>query len=99
MVMKGVPEHLRSDNESEFAAKDLPKWPANTGAKTLYIEPGSPWENGYYESFNSKLRTSSSMENLLLDEKIVRGSRTLADPLPWHPTILLARLQITGTRR
>jgi hypothetical protein len=37
-------------------AKDLRKWLANTGAKTLYIEPGSPWENGYYESFNSKLR-------------------------------------------
>ena len=56
MVMKGVPEHLRSDNGSEFVAKDLRKWLANTGAKTLYIEPGSPWENGYCESFNSKLR-------------------------------------------
>ena len=56
MVMKGVPEHLRSDNGPEFVAKDLRKWLARTGAKTLYIEPGSPWENGFCESFNSKLR-------------------------------------------
>src|ERR1039458_8268321 len=56
MVMKGVPEHLRSDNGPEFVARDLRKWLAGTGAKTAYIEPGSPWENGYCESFNSKLR-------------------------------------------
>jgi putative transposase len=56
MVVKGVPEHIRSDNGPEFVAKDLRKWLADTGAKTLYIEPGSPWENGYCESFNSKLR-------------------------------------------
>ena len=56
MVMKGVPEHLRSDNGPEFVAKDLRKWLDKTGAKTLYIEPGSPWENGYCESFNSKIR-------------------------------------------
>ncbi len=56
MVWKGVPEHIRSDNGPEFVAKDLRKWLADTGTKTLYIEPGSPWENGYGESFNSKLR-------------------------------------------
>jgi putative transposase len=56
MVLKRVPEHLRSDNGPEFVAKDLRKWLAKTGAKTLYIEAGSPWENGYGESFNSKLR-------------------------------------------
>ncbi len=56
MVMNGVPEHLRSDTGPEFVAKDLRKWLAKTGAKTLYLEPGSPWENGYCESFNSKLR-------------------------------------------
>jgi putative transposase len=56
MVVKGVPEHLRSDNGPEFVARDLGKWLAKTGTKTLYIEPGSPWENGYCESFNSKLR-------------------------------------------
>jgi putative transposase len=56
MVAKGVPEHVRSDNGPEFVARDLRKWLAGTGAKTAYIEPGSPWENGYCESFNSKLR-------------------------------------------
>ncbi len=56
MVMKDVPEHLRSDNGPEFVARDLRKWLAKTGVKALYIEPGSPWENGYCESFNSKLR-------------------------------------------
>ena len=56
MVMKGVPKHIRSDNGPECVAKDLRKWLADTGAKTLCIEPGSPWENGNCESFNSKLR-------------------------------------------
>lgn len=55
MVEHGIPEHIRSDNGAEFVAKELRKWLARTGAKTLYIEPGSPWENGYCESFNSKL--------------------------------------------
>ena len=47
---------IRSDNGPEFMAKDQRKWLLSSGAKTLYIEPGSPWENGYCESFNSKLR-------------------------------------------
>ena len=55
MVIKGVPEQLRSDNGPEFVARDLRRWLADTGAKTLYIEPGSPGENGYCESFNLKL--------------------------------------------
>ena len=52
----GVPENIRSDNGAEFVAKELRKWLANVGTGTLYIEPGSPWENGYCESFNGKLR-------------------------------------------
>jgi transposase InsO family protein len=56
MLARGVPEHLRSDNGAEMTAKILRKWLGNIGAKTLYIEPGSPWENGYCESFNGKLR-------------------------------------------
>lgn len=56
MVMKGIPEYIRSDNHPEFVAKDLRTWLADTDAKTLYIEPGSPRENGYGESFNSKLQ-------------------------------------------
>jgi putative transposase len=50
MVMKGMPEHLRSDNGPEFVARDLRQWLENTGAKTMCIEPGSPWENGYCAS-------------------------------------------------
>jgi len=56
MIEHGIPEHIRSDNGPEFVAKELRRWLARIGAKTLYIEPGSPWENGYCESFNSKLR-------------------------------------------
>ena len=56
MIEHGIPEYIRSDNGPEFVAKELRKWLARTGTATLYIEPGSPWENGYCESFNSKLR-------------------------------------------
>jgi putative transposase len=56
MLEHGKPEHIRSDNGPEFVAKSLCQWLEATGTKTLYIEPGSPWENGYCESFNSKLR-------------------------------------------
>jgi len=55
-VEHGVPEHIRSDNGPEFVAKRVRKWLAGLGTRPLYIEPGSPWENGYCESFNSKLR-------------------------------------------
>jgi putative transposase len=56
MMARGVPEHVRSDNGPEMTSKAVRNWLANVGAQTLYIEPGSPWENGYCESFNSKLR-------------------------------------------
>jgi putative transposase len=56
MLMRGVPEHIRSDNGAEMAAKVVRSWLTQVGAKTLFIEPGSPWENGYCESFNGKLR-------------------------------------------
>jgi len=55
-IFRGIPEHIRSDNGSEFTAKEVRKWLARLGVKTLFIEPGSPWENGYVESFNGKLR-------------------------------------------
>jgi len=55
-ITEGVPEHIRSDNGSEFTAKSLREWIGSLGVKTAYIEPGSPWENGYNESFNGKLR-------------------------------------------
>ena len=56
MVKRGVPGHIRSDNGPEFAAQAVREWIAKVGAKTLFIERGSPWENGYNESFNGKLR-------------------------------------------
>jgi transposase InsO family protein len=55
-IEHGPPEYIRSDNGPEFTAKVVRKWLADIGVKTLFIEPGSPWENGYNESFNGKLR-------------------------------------------
>ena len=55
-ITEGVPGYIRSDNGSEFTAKSLREWIGSIGVKTAYIEPGSPWENGYNESFNGKLR-------------------------------------------
>ena len=56
MLWRGIPEHIRSDNGPEFVARKLRQWLGNLGTGRLYIEPGSPWENGYGESFNGKLR-------------------------------------------
>jgi transposase InsO family protein len=55
-ILRGVPEHIRSDNGSEFTARAVRKWLSGLGVKTLFIEPGSPWENGYIESFNGKMQ-------------------------------------------
>ena len=56
MLQHGTPEHIRSDNGPEMAAKNLRSWLQRIGTQTAYITPGSPWENGYCESFNGKLR-------------------------------------------
>ena len=56
MIQRGTPEYIRSDNGSEFTAKKLMSWLADVGVITTFIEPGSPWENGYCESFNSRMR-------------------------------------------
>lgn len=55
-VERGAPEHIRSDNGPEFCSKAVRGWLKDLGVGTLFIEPGSPWENGYNESFNGKLR-------------------------------------------
>ena len=55
-IYRGIPDHIRSDNGPEFTAKAVRKWLSRLGVKTLYIEPGSPWENGYVESFNGRMR-------------------------------------------
>jgi transposase InsO family protein len=52
MMVRGVPENIRSNNGPEMMLKAVREWLAKVGAQTLYIEPGSPWENGYCESFN-----------------------------------------------
>ena len=54
-ICRGVPAYLRSDNGPEFTAKRVRQWLTRVGVRTLFIEPGSPWENGYIESFNGKL--------------------------------------------
>ena len=55
-IERGIPGHIRSDNGSEFKADQIRGWIENLGVEPLYIEPGSPWENGYNESFNGRLR-------------------------------------------
>jgi transposase InsO family protein len=55
-IYRGIPDHIRSDNGGEFTAKAVRKWLNRLGVKTLFIDPGSPWENGYIESFNGKFR-------------------------------------------
>jgi len=56
IATRGVPNHVRSDNGSEVTATAVQEWLGNVGVKTPYIEPCSPWENGYVESLNGKLR-------------------------------------------
>jgi transposase InsO family protein len=80
-----VLDHIRSDNGSEFTAKRVREWLERVGVKTLYIELGSPWENGYVESFNGKLRDellAREVFDTLLEAKVLiecwrRGYNTL----------------------
>jgi len=67
-------EHIRSDNAPEFTAKAVRKWLTSLGVKTLYIEPGSPWENGYVESFIGKLRDellNGEIFDMLLEARVL----------------------------
>jgi len=65
-AVRGAPEFIRSDNGPEFASNAVQKWLKNSGVDTLYVAPGSPWENGYVESFNSKLRDELLNRELFL---------------------------------
>lgn len=58
MITHGIPEYIRSDNGPELIAKKLRSWLSDIGVKTVYIELGSPWENGFCESFNGNLRVN-----------------------------------------
>ncbi len=73
-VRKGVPDYIRSDNGSEFTAEAVRDWLERLGVRTAYIEPGSPWENGYNESFNGKLRDellNGEIFDTLLEAKVL----------------------------
>jgi putative transposase len=80
-VERGVPAYLRSDNGPEFTAKAVRHWLEKIGVGTLYIEPGSPWENGYGESFNGKFR-DELLNRELLDT--VLETQVLADRYRRH---------------
>jgi putative transposase len=68
-ILRGVPAHIRSDNGPEFVSKAVQQWIAAVGARTAYIAPGSPWENGCVESFNARLRDE------LLDGEVFHSLR------------------------
>ena len=73
-ILRGVPGHVRSDNGPEFAATAVKGWITGVGARTAFIEPGSPWENGYVESFNGKLRDellNAEVFNTLAEAKVL----------------------------
>ncbi len=73
-LVRGTPGYIRSDNGPEFTAKAVREWLHRLGVKTLFIEPGSPWENGYIESFNGKLRDellNREMFTTLLEAQIL----------------------------
>lgn len=81
MMARGLPEHIRSDNRPEFTARAVRDWLPKVGVKTLFIEPGSPWENGYNESFNGKLRDECLNVELFND---LREARTLIERWRCH---------------
>ncbi len=78
--MRGVPEHIHSDNGPEMTAKVVRNWLTQVGAKTLFIEPGSPWENGCCESFNGKLR-DELLNGEITDEQSI-GPRSRSTNVP-----------------
>ena len=80
-ILRGVPGHIRSDNGPEFVAKAVREWITAVGARAAYIEPGSPWENGYCESFNSKLR-----DELLKGEIFytLQEAKVIIESWRWH---------------
>jgi putative transposase len=89
-ILRGIPGHIRSDNGPEFVAKAVREWITAVGARTAYIEPGSPWENGYCESFNSKLRDELLKGEIFytLEEAkvIIEGWRRHYNPASQHPS-------------
>ncbi len=87
----GIPEHIRSDNGPEFVARAVREWLADLGVTTLFIEPGSPWENGYIGSFNGKLRdellNGEILSKLKEAQTLVAGWRRLYNGLRPHSSL------------
>ena len=111
-VINGAPEHIRSDNGPEFTSKMVRGWLERVGVKTLFIEPGSPWENGYNESFNGKLRDEllnreifySLKEVQILTERWRREYNTIRphSSLGYRPPVpetIMPRLQLAAIPR
>jgi transposase InsO family protein len=80
-VYRGVPRFIRSDNGPEFTAKAVRDWLARVGVETLFIQPGSPWENGYVESFNGKLQDELLKRELFHTPK---EAQVLIQRWRWH---------------
>ena len=73
-ITRGFPDYIRSDNGPEFTSKIIRAWLKRIGVKPKYIEPGSPWENGYIESFNGKLRDevlNTEIFDTLLESQVI----------------------------
>jgi putative transposase len=90
-ILRGVPGHIRSDNGPEFIAQAVRQWIAAVGAKTAFIEPGSPWENGYCESFNSKVRdellNGEIFYSLAEARVVIEGWRQHYNTIRPHPSL------------
>ena len=86
-ILRGVPGHIRSDDGPEFVAKSVCEWIAAVGAKMAHIAPGSPWENGYIESFNAgpvPLRPLSRQSS----------KRAWSTPVEWSDSSVLASCRV-----
>ncbi|MDP7358798.1 MAG: IS3 family transposase [Pseudomonadales bacterium] len=111
-ILHGAPEHIRSDNGPEFTSRAIREWLPNVGVKTLFIAPGSPWENGYNESFNGKLRDEllnreifyTLKEVQILTERWRREYNTIRphSSLGYRPPVpetIMPQLQLLGDPR
>jgi hypothetical protein len=107
-MARGTPGFIRSDNGPEFVAVAVKGWISGVGAKTAYIEPGSPWKNGYVESFNGKLRDEllnmETFNTLKEAHVLIEQWRTLFNTVRPHPSSSLSgrdgrRTSVTGLYR
>ena len=102
MCLHGIPEHIRCDNGPEMISKALRKWVAKAGSQIQYIAPGSPWENGYCESFNGKLRDECLRQEIfysLKEAQIVIGlwQNTYNRVRP-HSSLAIGRPRLSASR-